>query len=48
MDKKKQKYQSPHCEVIEMESVNPFLDNLSSGVQDNSLYNYENTDVNDD
>ena len=32
MDKKKQKYQSPQCEVIEMESVNPFLDNLSSGV----------------
>lgn len=48
MDKKKQKYQSPQYEVIEMESVNPFLDNLSSGVQDNSLYNYENTDVNDD
>lgn len=44
MNEEKQKYIKPQSEVLEMETVNPFLDNLQSG----SLTNYENTDITDE
>lgn len=48
MNEKKENYTVPQCEVVEMETVTPFLDDFSSGSQSGSLRGYDNTNVDDD
>jgi hypothetical protein len=46
--KEKRIYTAPQSEVVEMETVTPFLDTLNSGNQTGDLSGYGNTNVNDD